>query len=404
MDVHFDWTFLFIPLISAFVGWGTNVIAVKMMFYPVRFVGLRPIFGWQGIVPANAVELARKSTDIITSKLINLPLLFKDFDPKEFTQGNLARSLDDLADRVIVETVAEYAPEPWERAPEPVKEQVRQLVRGDLEKVAVAILADVSEDIDSIIDLQDIVVAAAERDRKIVGDMFETVGANEFEFIRRSGAYFGFLFGFVQLAAWMSFPAWWVLPFFGFFVGYVTNFLAIKLIFQPAEPRRVGPFTVQGLFHKRQREVSEGFSRMVAADILSADNIMAYMTSGAAGERLFGIIERRANEMLDRYSQNPMVQAMAPDLDWDEVRAELDGRFRAELQRKPDGFLYVFAARAIDIYNELFDKMAALDANGFEGIIRPPFQKDEWKLILAGAVLGLGAGVLQVAFLFSGHL
>lgn len=404
MNLQFDWLFLFIPFISAIVGWGTNVIAVKMMFYPVRFVGLRPLFGWQGIVPANAVELARKSTDIITAKLISLPRLFKDFDPAEFTNGNLGRSLDELTDQVMVETVAAHAPDTWERAPDAVKEQIRQLVRADLEKVAIDILADVSDDIESIIDLQAIVVATAERDRKVIGDMFLSVGANEFEFIRRSGAYFGFLFGIGQMAAWMSFAAWWVLPVFGFFVGYVTNYLAIKLIFQPSEPRRVGPFVVHGLFHKRQREVSEGFARMVARDVLSADNIMEHMTTGYAGERLFGIIERHANAMLDRYSQNPMIAAMAPDLDWNEIRGDLEQRFRDGLQRKPDGFLYVFASRAINIYNELFDKMAVLDAHSFEGILRPPFQKDEWKLVIAGAALGCAAGVLQVAFLFGGHL
>ena len=404
MDIHFDWLFLFIPFISAAVGWGTNVIAVRMMFYPVKFVGIRPIFGWQGIVPANAVELARKSTDIITSRLINLRSLFKDFDPEEFTNGNLGRSLDELTERVLVETLAERAPETWEQAPDAVKAQIRQLVRVDLEKVAVAILSDVSDDIESIIDLQDIVVKSAERERHVIGDMFQSVGADEFEFIRRSGAYFGFLFGIVQMGAWVSFPAWWVLPFFGFFVGYVTNFLAIKMIFQPSEPRRIGPLRVHGLFHKRQEEVSEGFARMTARDILNPDNILAHMTSGDAGERLFQIIEKHAGDMLDRYSQNPMVTAMVPDLDWDELRGELDTRFRAELERKPDGFLYVFASRAIDIYNELFGKMAVLDAQSFEGILRPPFQKDEWKLVLAGAVLGCLAGVLQILFLFGGHL
>ena len=404
MDFHFDWSFLFIPVISALVGWCTNVVAVQMMFWPVRFIGLRPFLGWQGIVPANAVELARKSTDIITSKLINLPALFKDFDPKEFTEGDLASALDDLTDRLVLETVARYAPDTWEQAPDPVKQQMKQLIRADLDKVAVDILGAVSDDIESIIDLENIVLSETRQNRKIIGDVFQTAGANEFEFIRRSGAYFGFAFGMVQMAVWMSFPAWWVLPFFGFLVGYGTNFLAIKLIFEPAKPRRIGPFSVQGLFHKRQREVSQHFASMVARDILNADNMLTYMTTGDAGARLFSIIDDHAGVMLDRYSQNPMVTAMAPDLDWDKLRGELDAKLRQEVQRKPDGFLYVFASRAIDVYGELFEKMVDLDAHSFEGILRPPFHKDEWKLVLAGAALGFGAGVLQIVLLFGGHL
>ena len=49
----------------------------------------------------------------------------------------------------------------------------------------------------------------------------------------------------------------WTLPVAGALVGYVTNWLAIKLLFEPAEPVPLGPFTLQGLFEKRQPEVSE---------------------------------------------------------------------------------------------------------------------------------------------------
>ena len=76
----FDWIVLLIPLISAIVGWGTNVVAVRMMFSPIDFVGIPPILGWQGIVPANAKELAAASTDLITTKLINLRTVFDEFD------------------------------------------------------------------------------------------------------------------------------------------------------------------------------------------------------------------------------------------------------------------------------------------------------------------------------------
>ena len=53
-----DWAVMAIPLVSALVGWGTNVVAVEMMFHPTEFVGIKPFLGWQGIVPASAKYLA----------------------------------------------------------------------------------------------------------------------------------------------------------------------------------------------------------------------------------------------------------------------------------------------------------------------------------------------------------
>ena len=38
------------------------------------------------------------------------------------------------------------------------------------------------------------------------------VAGPEFKFIERSGLYFGFLFGIIQMFVWIVYPAGWVLP------------------------------------------------------------------------------------------------------------------------------------------------------------------------------------------------
>ena len=51
-----------IPVIAGLVGWITNWVAIKLSFYPLEFVGVRPVFGWQGIIPSKARKMAdRKS-------------------------------------------------------------------------------------------------------------------------------------------------------------------------------------------------------------------------------------------------------------------------------------------------------------------------------------------------------
>lgn len=56
---------------------------------------------------------------------------------------------------------------------------------------------------------------------------------------------------------WLLYDKPWTLPAGGAVVGYITNWLAIKLIFEPVDPVRIGPFVLQGLFLKRQDEVRE---------------------------------------------------------------------------------------------------------------------------------------------------
>ena len=73
-----NWIVLLIPVISSLVGWFTNVVAIKMMFYPIEFVGVPPYLGWQGVVPANALRLAKVSNKLITQKLLSLRQLFDE--------------------------------------------------------------------------------------------------------------------------------------------------------------------------------------------------------------------------------------------------------------------------------------------------------------------------------------
>ena len=56
---------LTIPLVTAVVTWGHVWMALKMLFYPIHFWGIRipnlPYgikgLGWQGIVPRNLVKI-----------------------------------------------------------------------------------------------------------------------------------------------------------------------------------------------------------------------------------------------------------------------------------------------------------------------------------------------------------
>jgi len=303
----------------------------------------------------------------------------------------------------VLEDMARQIPERWAGIPDPVKAQVRQMLRAEIKSVNIAVLDDMGQAIEEILDLQSIVTGAAARDRRLISEMFQTVGRAELRFIVNSGAYFGFLFGIFQMMAWITWPTWWQLPAAGFMVGYVTNWLALKLVFRPRQAVKVGPFTVQGLFHKRQQEVSAEFARMVSGEVINPDNMVANMVTGAPGDKLFGIVEKHIGDMVDRYRTNPMVGALIPADRWDTIRGEAFARMREELPRA-GGFLHVFTSKAIDVHKELLDRMTVLDSESFEGVLRPAFQQDEWKLIVAGGVLGLGAGVFQVVYLFGDYL
>ncbi|MGB5220252.1 MAG: hypothetical protein WBN60_04425 [Polyangiales bacterium] len=394
-----NWIVLLIPLISAIVGWFTNVVAVKMMFHPIEFFGIPPYLGWQGVIPANALRLAKVSNSLITEKLLSLRELFDEtFNADSFT-GKLGAVIDDVTEQIIDEVANKHAKAMWDNAGEFMQNKVRQQVRAEVVEVSHAIALDMADDIDSIMDIERTVLEAIERHKALMGEMFYEVGRQEFKFIERSGLYFGFLFGLVQMVVWVLYPAPWILPAAGFGVGYVTNWIAIKLVFAPREPVRVGPITVQGLFHKRQPEVAEAFGRIVATRVLNADNIVRTVMEGDGAARMNEIVEHRVGELITKHEAHPMAKLVVPEEQRPALRAEVLERIKTEWP-KPGGFFHTFAGESVDLNGELERRMKALDRESYEGVLRPAFQQDEWKLIAAGAILGTVAGVLQLVYIF----
>jgi uncharacterized membrane protein YheB (UPF0754 family) len=394
-----NWIVLLIPLISALVGWFTNVVAIKMMFHPVEFVGIPPYLGWQGVIPTNALRLAKVSNALITGKLLSLRQLFDQTFNADSFAGNLGVVIDDVTAQIIDEVAHKHAKAMWDNAGDFMQNKVREHVRAEVIDVSRAIAMDMADDIDSIMNIEKTVLEAMERQKALMGEMFYEVGRQEFKFIERSGLYFGFLFGVFQMIIWVLYPAPWILPAAGFLVGYLTNWIALKLVFSPREPVKIGPMTVQGLFHKRQNEVAEAFGRTVATRVLNADNIVATVMNGDGAARMNEIVEHRISELIAKYEAHPMAKLVVPEEKRPALRADLLERIQTEWPKR-GGFFHTFAGESVDLQGELERRMKALDRESYEGVLRPAFQQDEWKLIAAGAVLGTVAGILQLVYIF----
>jgi uncharacterized membrane protein YheB (UPF0754 family) len=98
--------------------------------------------------------------------------------------------------------------------------------------------------------------------RSCWSSLFSDACDKEFQFISRSGFYLGVPLGIPVIFIWEAYPLWWVLPVFGALVGYVTNWLALYMVFRPLQPNRYGPFVFQGIFLKRQKEVAAAYGRV----------------------------------------------------------------------------------------------------------------------------------------------
>jgi uncharacterized membrane protein YheB (UPF0754 family) len=390
---------LLIPFIAGFIGWFTNLLAVKAVLYPVEFIGIPPMFGWQGIIPKNAEEMSRSFSELIQDKLVDIEEIFSGITHDD--NEELDRIVEDVSQEIIREFSTNIAPDSWARAREKLREYINTLVRRNVRNVTVEILDRMAKEAGDFIDIDAIVREAMIEDRALLGRVLVEIAGPEFKFIERSGLWFGFLFGVLQMLVWIIYPAAWVLPAAGFLVGYVTNWLALNLIFEPREPIQIGPFRIQGVFIKRQREVATSFADVIAGRVLNAEQMVKHLTDGPSRDRVLGILEEQVEESMKEYERDAMVAMLVSKDKLAEAKADLLQRVRS-VDMSDSGQIKAFADQSHHIHAQLEKNLAALDAAEFSGILRPVFQKDEWKLVLAGGVIGTGIGALQVVLLFGG--
>ena len=388
------------PFIAAIIGYITKRVAIEMMFRPLEFVGVKlgPLpLGWQGVLPGNAHRMASISMETLTTNLIDPKEIFARLDPKrvaEELRTPLLRSVDELTR----ELMAEYQPGMWEMLPEAAQRRLIKRIEDDAPKVVEQIIRDLANNIDDVLDVKDMAVKAMVRDKALLNRLIREVSRPEFRFIARSGIFFGFTIGMVQLIAWALTKNPWIMPIFGGLTGWLTDWLALKMIFFPREPKRFfGLFTWQGMFQRRRMEVSRDYGKLVAQEILTVHNVLEAVLTGPKSDRLYALIHRHVQRSIDANSSvaKPLVVLAIGSRRYQELKQTAAKR---AMQLVPESIKHVegYATEALDVRRTIVDQMQRLTPIQYEGILRPAFKQDEWKLIAVGAVIGFLIGELQV--------
>ena len=344
--------------------------------------------------------MAGKAVDLITTNLVRMEDQFAQIDAHRVVE-EIAPELDRVSKKIIKEVMTTQAQPLWITLPQGVKDQLYQSVAEDLPQTVEELMKEIKVNINDLFDLRGMVIATLLKDKKLLNEMFLKCGEKEFKFIEKSGAYFGFLFGLVQMVIWYHYQPWWLLPVAGLLVGYATNWVALRLIFSPQKPWKIGPWVIQGLFIKRQREVSEEYSKIVAGEILTSPKIFDSIFFGTNSRRVAQLIQTHVTKVVDLAagSSKDLVQLITGKKRYKVIKNIAFSSFMEDLRVTISG-VFGYAEEALDLENTLRTKMQSLSPQEFSSFLRPVFQEDEWKLIAVGAFLGGLAGLVQYYLLF----
>jgi uncharacterized membrane protein YheB (UPF0754 family) len=408
-----------IPIFSGFIGYATNWSGVWMLFNPLEFKGfrmpgLRPLshvlprrlqqipgvmqggVGWQGIIPSRAAKMGSIAVDKGIAKVGSPADFYEQLEPQKIAEQILLTSRRDM--RELVDRIMEREhPQLWNDLPARVREAVHERVQEQLPDIVREVTAKIGRNIDDLLDVKLMVIRHVEAHPELMNRVFLDVGKKELDFIVRFGGVFGFLCGFPLILITNAFPHWYVLPLLGTIVGYVTNWLAIWMIFEPNDPRKVWRWTLHGLFLRRQRQVADVYATIVADDIVTVRNIGNELLHGPRADRTRAMIQNALRPAVDRATGavQPLVRMAVGPREYDSIRDSLAA----------EGVDYTITPLQDESFNKeqshnvrklIADRVREMSSQDFAELLRSGMREDEWLLVLHGAVLGFGAGVIHL--------
>jgi uncharacterized membrane protein YheB (UPF0754 family) len=411
---------LTIPLFSGAIGYATNWTGVWMLFHPLRFRGIRlpglaPLarllprkvqqipgvmnggVGWQGIIPSRAAKMGSIAVDKGIAKVGTARDFYDQLDREALAQHVLASSREEIRDLVERVMVREQ-PQVWNDLPPQVRARIHRRVQEQLPEVIPAVVDEIGDNIDELLDPKLMVIRHIEANPALGNKVFESVGEKELKLIINLGFVFGFVFGIpvAVLAAILDSP--WVLLVCGPIVGWVTNWLAIVMIFEPVRPRKVGPFTVHGMFLRRQHEAADVYAHVIADDIVTVNNIGVELLQGVRGDKTRVLIANALRPAIDRAAGPllPAVRLAVGPREYDAIREGVASE-SVEHTLTPLSDPAFNRRQSRQLHALFVERIRDLPPEDFSEMMRSAMREDEWLLLAHGAVLGVVGGLVHMA-------
>ncbi len=181
----------------------------------------------------------------------------------------------------------------------------------------------------------------------------------------------------------------------GGLIGWMTNKVAIKMLFRPVNPKKFLFFTIQGVFPKRKDIMAEKLADTIERELLSKENLLdAMFNEEAATEMKERLMEMLLNALKGRIP--PVAKMFLGD--------NVEGTIKEYLKKHEDeifnqlmGVIKENGMDSVNIKTIIQNRIDELDFVEFEEIIFGLMKKELKHVEIIGLFLGALIGVIQYA-------
>jgi uncharacterized membrane protein YheB (UPF0754 family) len=188
---------------------------------------------------------------------------------------------------------------------------------------------------------------------------------------------------------------WIAVPLLGGVIGYLTNRIAVKMIFRPIRPVNLLGLRVQGLIGRRQQELAERIGTVVGDHLVRHQDIVEGFHKVDLEGLLGDVLERGLRPKIDELRNLPLIGGFLTP----ERIADLRGSLARGILTHRETILERLeeaVEQGIDIEHLVREKVAAFPVEKLESLVLQVASRELRAIELLGGVLGVLIGVLQV--------
>lgn len=188
-----------------------------------------------------------------------------------------------------------------------------------------------------------------------------------------------------------------LIPLISAFIGWFTNWIAIKMLFHPKVPVKILGITFHGIFPKRQKQFAEKLGKLVSQELLSFSDIEKKISNPDNIEKLMPFVETHIDHFLrvKLAEEMPMIGIFIGDKTINQMKAI----FIKELQSLFPSMMENYMGQLekdLDLEKIVIDKVSGFSSDKMEEILQAIMSKEFRFVEIIGGVLGFIIGLLQV--------
>ena len=179
-------------------------------------------------------------------------------------------------------------------------------------------------------------------------------------------------------------------------IGWITNWVAIKMLFRPHKEINFGLFKIQGLISKRRAEIGTGIAKIVQNELISVKDVISNIDREEFSKRLNKLIDEVLNKNLKRKVKEkfPLLKMFFTD----KVAKDVGNTIKDIVMENQEKIFEIFSNYAeenIDFEIIISDKISNFSLDKLEEIITLLAKKELKHIEVIGAILGMIIGAVQ---------